>query len=156
MVGGLTRQTCSCLAIRNGRRSINYFLPTDAEHLEKFSTIFLPTVLRRVCFCLALPLHRKSFPLSVSMNWQFKHLGKFVEVFCHQILVSAGQKAIRLLSLHPQSPFRPMLQHELWYHSVTSPTLWPAKRTLLTPTIQENIPWTWTKINATKMHYPSC
>ena len=45
----------------------------DGGQLEgncgKNFVIFPPTLLCRECFLLALPLHRKSVPLSVSMNW---------------------------------------------------------------------------------------
>ena len=64
------------------------------------------------------------------MSWQFWHSEKFVKVFCHKCLISAGKNATFLYWLIFHGPFRPMLQPVLWYHTVTSPTLRPAKRTL--------------------------
>ena len=62
-------------------------------------------------------------------------------------LISVGQKEILLLSLYLHGPFRPMLEHELWYHTVTSPTLRPAKRTLLHAKKSGHLaPWTCTFI----------
>ena len=118
-------------------------------HLEEFLKSFL-LALHQVAFSLYFLMYQRIFPLSSSMTQWARHLDKFFnKIFYHNYWSVLGRRKSCLCHCILVVHAGPCCNMMLWYHAVTSPTLWPTKRTRLsTQTNGQTAPRTWTDINA--------